>query len=150
MDDKNTAYGINSAEVGEMKRKPFRKKQRLKTNSQFRAILANKCSAASKLAALYIARNNVGFPRFGISVSKKCGNAPLRNHIKRLARESFRKNQHDIDQNYDYLLIFSPKMTKTDKWAVSSECGKIDFARLNTLFLELASAAQLKVRESAE
>ena len=150
MDDKNTAYTINSAKVGKMKRRPFRKKQRLKTNSRFRAILADKCSAGNKLATLYVAKNNVGFPRFGISVSKKCGNAPLRNHIKRLARESFRKNQHDLDQNYDYLLIFSPKMTKTDKWAVSSECGEINFARLNALFLELASAAQLKVRRTAK
>jgi ribonuclease P protein component len=133
-----------------MKREPFRRKQRLKTNSQFRAILANKCSANNKLAALYIARNNVGFPRFGISVSKKCGNSPLRNHIKRLARESFRKNQHDIDQNYDYLLIFSPKVSKTDKRAVLSACSEISFEQLNTLFLELASAAQLKARRTAE
>jgi len=133
-----------------MKREPFRKRQRLKTNSQIRAIMANKCSANNKLAALYIAKNNVGFPRFGVSVSKKCGNAPLRNHIKRIARESFRKNQHEIDRNYDYLLIFSPKMSKTDKRAVLSAFSELSFEKFNTLFLELASAAQLKARRTAE
>jgi ribonuclease P protein component len=127
-----------------MKRNPFRKKQRLKTNSQFRAVLANKCCASNKLATLFLAANNVGFPRLGVSVSKKCGNSPLRNRIKRMARESFRQNQHDIAPNYDYLLIFSPKMSKADKQAIFSACSELSFAKLNTLFLELSAAAQAK------
>ena len=132
-----------------MKRNPFRKKQRLKTNRQFRAVLANKCCSSNKLASLFLAENNVGFPRLGVSVSKKCGNSPLRNRIKRMARESFRLNQHDIGQNYDYLLIFSPKMSKTDKQAIFSACSELNFEQLNTLFLELSAAARQKIKRAS-
>ena len=129
-----------------MNRYSFRKNQRLKTNEQFKAVLAHKCCVSSGLVRLYTARNLCAYPRLGISVSKICGNSVRRNRLKRLVREVFRSEQYNIPPEYDYLLIFSRKMSKK---AVSSDNLPTDgptFAGLRELFVELAVRCVSKAR----
>jgi ribonuclease P protein component len=41
--------------------------------------------------------NRETHPRLGLAIAtRSCGNSVVRNHIKRLARESFRLNQYDL------------------------------------------------------
>ena len=40
--------------------------------------------------------------RFSISVKKNAGNAPYRNHIKRLLREVIRQKQSMLNSSYDF------------------------------------------------
>ncbi len=53
---------------------------------------------------VYYKSNDLKVPRIGISVSSKYFPAVKRNKIKRLLRESFRKNKHKI-QNIDFLVV---------------------------------------------
>ncbi len=46
-------------------------------------------------------------PRIGMAVTKKVGNAVMRNRLKRLLREFCRKNQEYFPQNAD--IVFTPK-----------------------------------------
>ena len=95
-----------------MKQFSFPKKKRLINNRQFKAVLADGLRLSNGLLTLYMAENNCGYPRLGISVSKSCGSAVVRNRLKRLLREAFRQSQDRIPAGFDYLLMISPQWQK--------------------------------------
>ena len=133
-----------------MKRFLFRKNQRLRSNEQFKAVLKRKCSAGNALVKLYIAANTCGYPRLGLSVSKVCGNSVTRNRLKRLTREVFRLEQHNIPSSYDYLLIFSPKMSKKAKLDELMRARSAAFEQIRVSFLELVTCCIRKERQFAD
>ena len=47
-------------------------------------------------------KTRVDSSRFSISVRKKVGNAPFRNHVKRLLRETIRQNRSMLNNSYDF------------------------------------------------
>ena len=74
----------------------FTKAQRLKTQADFAQVYATEHFAADGVLVIRAAANEVGCARLGLSVSRKVGNAVVRNHWKRLIREAFRLSQHDL------------------------------------------------------
>lgn len=56
--------------------------------------------------------NEVGMTRFGITASKKVGNSPIRNRIKRLARESFRQLRYDLPVGFDLVVVARSEAAK--------------------------------------
>jgi len=54
---------------------------------------------------VYARPNAVGYTRLGLSTSRKVGNAPRRNRIRRMLREAFRHLQHDLPIGYDLLIV---------------------------------------------
>ena len=107
-----------------MKQFSFPKEKRLVNNRQFKAVLARGRRLSNGLLTLYMAENDCGYPRLGVSVSKSCGNAVVRNRLKRLLREAFRQSQDSIPAGFDYLLMVS------HQWLKKSRTGKA--ARLPT------------------
>ena len=87
----------------------FRKSQRIASNEDFDRVLSYKCFVCRGMFRLYAAKNELGMTRFGVTVSKSCGNAVVRNRLKRFGREAFRLHQHEIHPNFDYILIITQK-----------------------------------------
>lgn len=54
---------------------------------------------------IFAAKNDLGYSRFGLSVSKKHGSAVIRNKKRRRLREAFRLHQHSLPVGFDFVLI---------------------------------------------
>ena len=74
----------------------FPKRVRLLRAREFERVFAARSSAADTWVTLYGAANDLGYPRLGLTVSRRIGGAAVRNRWKRLLREAFRLTQHQI------------------------------------------------------
>ncbi|MEZ5125887.1 MAG: ribonuclease P protein component [Thermoleophilia bacterium] len=87
---------------------------RLSRSSDFQRIYRRGNSTASRFLVLYAFRRadarDDESPRLGLSVSKKLGGAVVRNRIKRLLREAFLANRHNLSGEYDLVLIARPQL----------------------------------------
>jgi ribonuclease P protein component len=125
----------------------FSKKKRLVSSKQFEAVLARKVRVANGLLVLYVAENDCGYPRLGVSVGKSCGGAVERNRLKRLLREAFRQSQDCIPRGFDYLLMISPQLSKKVNKSINSKetVKQLKFEQVKASFLALAATAIGKI-----
>jgi len=107
----------------------FPKRRRLASNRQFKAALDHGRRVGNSLLTLYMAPNRCGFPRLGVSVGKSSGQAVVRNRLKRLLREAFRRSQVRIPREFDYVLMISPSLSRKLK---RPEGGAKALASLNS------------------
>jgi len=120
----------------------FPKSKRLIRAGQFKAVLARNLRVSNGLLTLFMAENDCGYPRLGVSVGKACGNAVIRNRLKRLLREAFRQSQGQIPPNFDYLLIISPGSVKIGKSGYKEAIGQLTCGQVKTSFLALMNEAK--------
>lgn len=59
--------------------------------------------------------------RLGITASRKVGNAPVRNRVRRMVREFFRRNRASITPPRDILVIAQPGIQKIAYQVVERE-----------------------------
>ena len=83
----------------------FPKSSRLRNTEQFQRVFAARCSAADDSLMLFAAPNDLPYCRLGLSVSKKVGNAVIRNQWKRLIREAFRTSQYALPSGFDFVVL---------------------------------------------
>jgi ribonuclease P protein component len=74
----------------------FPKRVRLLNSSEFRRVLAIRCSVADDVLVLYGAISELDHPRLGVTVSRAVGSAVVRNRWKRAMREAFRLARHEL------------------------------------------------------
>lgn len=77
---------------------------RLKKNEDFQKVIKQRKSIACPTLVMYYAKNTLGYPRVGISVSKRLGGAITRNKIKRQLRMIVACNIN-YEEGMDYIVI---------------------------------------------
>ena len=103
----------------------MKKENRVKKNTEFYNIIQNGKKYYTKCFNIYINDSDSNTYRFGISVSKKIGNAVVRNKIKRQLREIIHNNKKYYSINKDYIII------------VKNDYLNYDFASINQVFVDL-------------
>ncbi|MGF2618429.1 ribonuclease P protein component [Rossellomorea vietnamensis] len=84
----------------------MRKEQRVKKNSEFQEVFKKGTSFANRQFVVYkLKKEDQQLFRIGLSVSKKIGNAVVRNQVKRYIRQVFLELKDDVKNQYDYVII---------------------------------------------
>ena len=109
----------------------FPKNIRLNQSRIIREIFSDGLYKSLGVIVVKYKKTRVDSSRFSISVRKKVGNAPFRNHIKRLLRETIRQKRSMLNNSYDF--CFFVTNTPKNPLDYSSVLNKIKgfFSRLN-------------------
>ena len=83
----------------------MKKYEVVKEKKEFDNIIQNGRYKKSKNFVIYNKDNNYGYPRFGIAVGKKIGNAVTRNKLKRQFRMLITTNKNLFSNKKDYIII---------------------------------------------
>lgn len=86
----------------------FPRSHRLSGNIAFAAVYAAAAKQSRGPLSLYSKPNDFDHSRWGLSVSRRVGNAVRRNRVKRLLRESIRLLRHDFSGGYDLVIVVRP------------------------------------------
>ena len=83
----------------------MKKRFRVKKEKDFNAIFKEGKSFANRKFVIYRLENNEQHFRVGLSVSKKLGNAVMRNQIKRRIRHILIEYKNQLVENVDFVVI---------------------------------------------
>jgi ribonuclease P protein component len=90
----------------------LKKSLRLTKNLEFKNVYRSGRRWTSPFFTMYIKKNNLGYSRLGVSVSKKVGKSVVRNKIKRRIKEIIRTNYGFIKNGWD--IVFSVRPLSVD------------------------------------
>src|SRR5690625_499826 len=116
-----------------LERLNVQKKYRLKSRADFKQVYRLGKTSANRQLVVYCWERKDGGDSFrlGISVSKRIGNAVVRNRMRRRIKEIVRQECGRIKQEYDYIII------------VRKGALQLDFAGLKRSVLHVLKNAKL-------
>ena len=99
------------------KNESFPKSRRIRKQSEFDRVYAAEYFAADRTLVIRARRNGLAVSRLGLSLSKRVGNAVIRNQWKRRIREAFRRLQNELPTGLD-LVVRPRKAARGDYQAI--------------------------------
>lgn len=103
----------------------FTRESRLLTPSQFQSVFSNPSRFGSSHFTILITQSNDDKARLGLAIAKKRVKlAVQRNRIKRLVRESFRLNQHQLP-HIEMVVMVKSGIDELDNQQINKQLEKI-------------------------
>ena len=81
----------------------------VKEKRRFDFIINNSKYIKNDVFVIYYEKHDGDFPKFGMAVGKKIGNAVIRNKYKRIIRNLVDKNKILFKNDFDYIIIIKKK-----------------------------------------
>lgn len=82
----------------------FPKSARLVSPLDFDRVFKTGIVASDAVLVIHACRSQGTETRIGLSISKRVGNSPVRNHWKRIIRESYRRQKYDLPRDLDFVV----------------------------------------------
>lgn len=83
----------------------FPAKCHIRRDADFRRAYKQRCTASDGRLVIFAFPNELPYSRLGLSVSRKVGNAVVRNRWKRILREAFRCQRGRLPEGVDLVVI---------------------------------------------
>ena len=119
----------------------FSRRFRLRTPAEFDRVYRAKVFAADDVLVMNACASGLNHPRLGLSVSKKVGNAVIRNRWKRLIREAFRLSRADLPGGID-LVVRPQKEAVPELAAITRSLGSLARRVAKRLARQVAAPAE--------
>lgn len=101
------------------------KTESLKKNYEFKKVYKWGKSVVGRYLVIYYLKNNLNYNRLGITVSKKVGNSIVRNHTRRLIKESFFQYEENLIKGYDIVIIARVLAGKTNYFKIKKNLKRL-------------------------
>lgn len=103
----------------------FPRTARLLTSADFQSVFKKPKKFHSRFFSIYVAPNSLSESRLGLAVSKKAlPKAAARNRIKRLVRESFRKNRWQFS-SLDVIFLARKELLSIENQELTEELNGV-------------------------
>ena len=108
------------------------KSQTLKENKDFRRLYYRGKSEAGDVLVTYAMKSRNGFSRYGITTSKKTGNAVERNRSRRVIRAAYSLLDGRFNSNWDFVFVARGKTSRVKMQTVLNQMEK-QFKKLGVI-----------------
>lgn len=98
--------------LGEAQGEKFAREDRLHHRREFEAVYSRGVRIPGPHFVLFILPNNAGRCRLGVTLSRKVGNAVVRNQARRRMREIFRKRRGFLQVSVDIVVNAKPQIAR--------------------------------------
>ena len=109
----------------------FRPNEKIRKRPEYLSIYQHGTRIQARHFTIVAQKNELGYGRLGITVSKKVGDAVRRNRIKRLIREFFRLNKTRLVASRDIVVIGKKGMPRLSYQEVCKELAVLVSNRVN-------------------
>ncbi len=83
----------------------MREKTKINKNREYKKIYNRGKSLASSVIVTFCLKNKNSAVRFGVTTSKKIGNAVKRNRARRVIRAAFSELKNSVKNGYDFIFV---------------------------------------------